>query len=557
MSSKKWVFLDEKVKEESISVLMQELNCGYLLATVLLTRGFKSGGEAEVFIRREEELNDPFLLPDMEKAVTRIKEALKNKEKVAIFGDYDADGLTASVILKGCFDRLGLENEVYLPDRIKEGYGMNKLAVDYLKGKGVKLIVTVDCGVSCAEEIYYAKTLGIDTVVTDHHNCPPVLPECLGVVNPKRQDSEYPFNELSGAGVAYKLAEALLGRDESSDFLEFAAIGTVADIMELKGENRRIVKEGIKIMNTSPSPGVKALLSAASKKDADSMAVSFILSPRINCAGRMESPYIAFNLLTETDIDKAEELSVKLNNLNTKRQKNEQEIFLRAVEIIKEKNLYEDKVIVVGGDDWNTGVIGIVASKITEKVSKPCILIAYDGEGNGHASGRSIEGFNLYDALFETKDLLCKFGGHSQAAGLTLHKSKEEEFRRKINEYADKVLKEEDFVKKVYIDSSLPVFAINNKNINELSLLEPFGAGNEKPTFAFLNAKIKSIKELSGGKHLKMLLEKDGFTLDTVAFGYGQATYKLSSGMKIHVAGNLEINDYTGKPQLVIREILY
>lgn len=557
MSSKKWVFLDENLEKETISALMEELNCGYLLASVLLAKGFSGKDEMVDFIHKEEKWNDPFLLPDMDKAVERIKKALKNGEKIGVFGDYDADGITASVILKDCLDKLGAENIVYLPDRIKEGYGMNKDAVDFLSKEGVSLIITVDCGVSCAEEIEYAKKKGIETVITDHHNCPDILPLCQAVVNPKRKDSVYPFRELSGAGVAYKLASALLCEDDVKEYLEFAAIGTVADIMELKGENRRIVKEGIKIINTSPSAGVKALLAAASKTDADSMTISFILSPRINCAGRMESPYIAFLLLTEKDEAKAMELAKRLNNLNSTRQKTEQEIYSEAVEVIKENNLAENKVIVVGKENWNTGVIGIVASKITEKVYKPCVLIAYDEEGVGHASGRSVEDFNLYDALKDSEDLLIKFGGHSQAAGLSILKENEEKFRKRINEYADKDLKEESFIKKVYIDSVLPPFAVTNKNINELSLLEPYGAGNEKPTFAFVRAKIKSLRDLSDGKHLKMTLEKDGFTLDTIAFGFGSARDKLSEGMTIHVAGNLEINDYTGRPQMVIREILY
>ncbi len=555
MSSKKWVFLDENIEKEAISGLMQELNCGYLLASVLLSRGIGKKSEAEKTINSPEIWHDPLLLPDMDKAKKRIELALENNEKAAVFGDYDADGITASVILKGCFERLGLESVVYLPDRIKEGYGINKQAVDYLKNEGVTLIVTVDCGVSCIEEIDYAKDLGIDTVVTDHHTCPSVLPSCIAVVNPKREDSIYPFKELSGAGVAYKLASLLLG-DNAAELLEFAAIGTVADIMELKDENRKIVKEGIKIMNESPSLGVKALLEASSKSDIDSIGVAFTLAPRINSAGRMESPYIAFDLLTEKDSEKAADKAKKLNSLNSGRQKTEQEIYLEAVNKIKENNLSENKVIVVGGESWSTGVIGIVASKITEKVHKPCILIGYDKEGKGHASGRSIEGFNLYEALKNSEDLLIKFGGHYMAAGLSIKKDNEEELRKRINLYADEVLSDESFVKKVYVDVSLPNYAITNKNINELSLLEPFGAGNEKPTFAYINANVKSLRALSEGKHLKITLEKEGFTLDTIAFGYGFAIDKIKEGMTVHVAGNLEVNDYTGRPQMIIREIL-
>ena len=296
--------------------------------------------------------------------------------------------------------------------------------------------------------------MGIDVIVTDHHNCPETIPECVAVINPKRADSRYPFGHLSGAGVAYKLATVLIG-DEAKPLLEFAAIGTVADVVSLTGENRSIVRGGLEIINNSPSPGVAALLVSASKsRDVSSETVAFILAPRINSAGRMKNANIAYDLLAEKDLTRANELAEKLNSLNRERQTEEQKIFAEAVEIIKKDSLSDDDVIVVGNDNWSVGVIGIVASKITEAANKPSMVISYDGE-TGKCSGRSIAGFDLYDALKDSKGTLVSFGGHSLAAGAVIEKEKEEAFRKAINSYAKKNLTDEDRIRKIYIDTKI------------------------------------------------------------------------------------------------------
>lgn len=558
MGIRKWIFKDEK-NDSAIKIgLESELECGKLVASVLAARGIKSAAEAKEFLNPSEVWNDPYLLPDLSRAVNRIKLAKERKEKTAVFGDYDADGVTASVIMTKALSDFGLDVITYLPDRIQDGYGMNRQAIDIFKVEGISLIVTVDCGISCAEEIAYAKRLGIDTIVTDHHKCPEVLPECEALVNPKRSDSMYPFKDLSGAGVAYKLSCALIGKGASEYLLEFAAVGTVADVVSLTGENRMIVKDGLKKINSNPSLGIGALLSSASKKgNVDSTCLAFIISPRINCAGRMENPRVAYDLLTAMRKDEAEIKAKKLNELNRLRQMTEQNIYKEAVEIIKDNNLIDDEVIIVGKTGWHEGVIGIVAAKITEKTNKPCIVISYKDDGIGKGSGRSTESFDLYEALEDSKDCLIKFGGHFGAAGLSLKLSDEKKFRIKINTYAKEMLTDDDRIKKIYIDSKAEIKDISVENIKALSLLEPMGAGNTVPVFGFINVKITDMKLLSEGKHLKLVLEKDGYTLDAIGFNMGQISKKLYTGKIIHAAGSLEINDYTKKPQVIIKDILY
>ncbi|MDO5479735.1 MAG: single-stranded-DNA-specific exonuclease RecJ [Clostridia bacterium] len=508
-------------------------------------------------IEHNDSWHDPMMLPDIALAVNRIKNAKAKNEVLAVYGDYDADGITATIIMQSCLEEFGVKTIKYIPDRSEEGYGLNKNAIDKLKAEGVGLIVTVDCGIASRVEINYAKGIGIDTIVTDHHNCPEELPSCIAVVNPKREDSLYPCKFLAGAGVAYKVACALIGIEASEKFLEYAAIGTVADVVDICDENRKIVSEGLKKINSDPSLGVAALMQTASKTAADSTTLAYILGPRINCAGRMEHPDSAYKLLRADNATDASEFAEKLNNLNKERQKCEQEIYEEAIEEIKRRSFQNDKVIIAGGYNWNPGVIGIVAAKITERAYKPCILIAYGNDGTGRASGRSIEGFNLYEALKASESFLIKYGGHSQAAGLSIMRENEENFRKAINDYAEKVFTKDMTVKKVYIDSLINPEVITVKGVEELSMLEPFGTGNEKPVFAIANAKIADMKELSEGKHLKLTLRKNDCTLDAIAFGQGPLAKKLYKGMGIHVSGNLEINDYTGRSQIIVKDILY
>ncbi len=557
MAGRTWIVKNKSVSNEAHKALMEELSCGYLLAAALSARGLDEPQKAETFLAMEDDFYDPFLMPDMDKALNRIKIAKARGETVAVYGDYDADGLTATVIMKQCLSAFGLTVCHYLPDRFSEGYGVNKEAIDSLCLKGVTLIITVDCGVSSVNEVAYARSKGIDTIVTDHHNCPEQLPEALAVINPKRLDSAYPFAQLAGAGVAYKVAAALLGEKAAYPYLEFAAIGTVADVVELVGENRIIVAKGLEIIRISPSPPVAALLMAASKITAvDASTISFLLAPRLNCAGRIAHAQKALDLL-EADEKTAPRFAEELNALNRKRQMTEQEIYKEALDIIRSEALYNDAVIVAAGRGWNLGVIGIAAAKITEAAYRPCILIAVDENGLGRGSGRSIEGFDLYDAIKSGADALIKFGGHALAAGISLYEDDIADFRQAINAYAKEHMTDDIRIKKVFVDAVIPPEAITVHNIEELSRLEPCGKGNEKPLFAFTNAKISDIRELSEGKHLKIVLSKGGMLLEAIAFGFGKAGKKLYKGMEIHVAGYLEINDYTGNAQMVVKDILY
>lgn len=555
MSIRKWIFRDEKNDPLITQRLCDALDCGSILASVMQARGIKTTSEARAFLFSDEEEHDPYLLPDIELAVNRIKLARSRGEKVCVYGDYDADGVTATVIMIRTFEKMGVNAIKYLPDRKDDGYSLNKKSIDALHKEGVSLIVTVDCGIASRDEVAYAARLGIDVIVTDHHNCPEILPECVAVINPKRADSNYPFSQFAGAGVAYKLATVLIG-DEAEPMIELAAIGTVADVVSLTGENRTIVKKGLELMCSSPSPGVAALLASASRGSyVSSETVAFLLAPRINCAGRMKNAVIAYDLLSATDSVKANELAAELNSLNRERQTEEQRIFAAAVESIKRDSLADDDVIVVGGDNWNVGVIGIVASKITEAANKPSIVISYDGE-TGKCSGRSILGFDLYDALSDSGKTLVSFGGHSLAAGAVIEKKNEEAFRRAINAYAKKNLSDEDRIRKIYIDAKIEPADITAKNIEKLSLLEPTGAENMKPVVAFLNAKIKEMKFLCDGKHLKLVAEKEGFYIDAIKFNVGSAAKKLYTGKSVHLAGSIGINDYNGRPQLIIKDIL-
>lgn len=558
MSQRKWIIRDEAIPQEKIYTFMEESGYGYLLSTILLTRGIRTKEEATAFLTPKDAWEDPYLLPDMEKALNRIKKAKKNMEKVAVFGDYDADGVTATAIMEGGLKAYGLDVTHYLPDRNSEGYGLNEAALTHLAKEGVKLIVTVDCGVSCREEIRYSETLGLDVIVTDHHTCPEVLPECEAVVEPKRRDSRYPFDALAGAGVAYKVIEALLGREKAAEFLPYAAIGTIADVVDLTGENRKIVIEGLNMINNGACLGIQTLLYTASKRPtADAGTVAYILAPRINCAGRMDHPEKAYRLITAETETEASMLSGELNELNRKRQKTEQDIYEEAIQMIRDEKLYEDGVIVVGKKGWHAGVIGIAAAKVAEASCRPAILISCGEDGVAHGSGRSVEGFDLYEALKHSEATLQKYGGHALAAGISLESEKIPEFRNAINAYADEVMPDKEHIRKVYIDSIPPVSAVTIKNIEELSLLEPCGAGNAKPVFAFTNVKIGELGTLSEGKHLKLSLVKDGCTLKAVAFNMGAFEKKMYKGMTIHAAGQLEVNDYTGQPQLIIKDILY
>ncbi|MCK9478014.1 MAG: single-stranded-DNA-specific exonuclease RecJ [Firmicutes bacterium] len=556
ITSKKWVY--KNYDEDIVSRLSVQYDISRLAAAVLQNRGnLLNNG-----LQMENKFYSYSLLKDIEKAVDRITKALQSGERITIYGDYDADGITSTAILYMYLTDRGANADFYIPERESEGYGINLSALDIISEKGTKLVITVDTGVTAHDEIEYAKSLGMDVIVTDHHECKNVIPECHAVINPKRDDCEYPFKELVGAGVVFKLIEALEGgKNKSLLFDRYAGLvclATVADVAPLVSENRAFVSIGLKNLASGGNIGINALLKAT-KLDGKPITaghVGFILAPRLNAAGRLSNANKSLELLLCADEQKAFEIAMRLSEENEQRQQIGHEIFLQAVELIECNNLHKNNVIVVAKEGWHQGVIGIVSSKITERYYRPSFLISIDKK-NAKGSGRSISGFNLFEALTYSKDYLSRYGGHALAAGLSLSSEKIDAFSNKINKFAEGVLSEEDFEPILYIDSPIQKEDINLKTVEHLSLLEPFGMGNAQPIFSYNNAKVSYITTLSGGKHLKMVVDKEGIKLEAIGFSMGDKANEISFGDVVNVAGNLNVNIFRGekKVQLVIKDI--
>ena len=419
---KKWESF--AVDENKIQEISKKYQISELLAKILLNRNIDTDDKIEKFLYPKlEDLNSPYLFKDMEKAVNRIEKALSGKEKITIYGDYDVDGITSITVLKSFLDEIDANVDYYLPNRLSEGYGLNNLALDKIKENGTQLLITVDCGISAYNEVAYAKSLGMDVIVTDHHECPEILPEAIAVIDAKRNDDTYPFNSLAGVGVSFKLVQAVceklkLPAETYLKYLDIVCLGTVADIVPLIEENRVIVKYGLETMKKTKNVGLKALIETSGYKSIDSSAISFGLAPRMNACGRMGQAEIALKMLLTNDENEAKQIAEKLQVMNRERQEIERIIMQDAVEIIQKKHMENENVIVVGNENWHHGVIGIVASKITEAYYKPSILICFEGE-DGKGSGRSIDGFDLHEALSACGEYLLKYGGHEMAIGLT------------------------------------------------------------------------------------------------------------------------------------------
>ena len=558
-------------------------------AKLLYRRGYRSADEVMDFLgMREAMLLDPFLMKDMKKAAERILAAVENKESIAIYGDYDADGVSSVSLLFLYLE--GLDPDIklgyYIPDRCSEGYGMSMEAVDKLASKGVELIVTVDTGISAAKEVAYATTLGIDVVVTDHHECPPELPVACAVVDPHQEDCGYPFKELAGVGVAFKLIMAIerLRRGEDADpraideaiyrdYADLAALGTVADVMPVVGENRLIITYGLKRMAHSPRPGVRALLESANAVKNGKLtaaSIGFGLAPRINAAGRMDKSSKAVELLLLADYDKdaaktASIIAEALCEYNKDRQMQESRIAEQVYERVEASFSPEDRIIVADGDDWHSGVIGIVASRVTERYHRPSIMITYkdspDRTGGefdvGKGSGRSIEGVNLIEAITASSECLLKFGGHELAAGLSVTRGNVDTLRQRLNEYMREKYPESAFEAKVRADLELSANDLTMKLANELLLMEPFGNGNPTPLFYLADAKIAKSYAIGTGKHLKLNLEKDGLSFAAVMFNASYEAFNFTVGERIDLLFQVDINEYNHVKslQLLVREI--
>ena len=529
----------------------------FFLAMLMNIRGLDDAAHLREFLGEGEPLSDPFLLKDMDKAAARITRAVDNMEKIAVYGDYDADGVTSTAMLYSYLETRGADVIFYIPQREGEGYGMNIGAVEYLKEQGVSLIVTVDNGISSVQEVARANELGIDVVVTDHHRPQEILPDAVAVVDAYRPDDTSPYKHFSGVGIAFKLLMALEdGAGDVEDLLEaysdLAAIGTIGDIVPLTGENRTLIRAGLERLSQSDRPGVQALLENAgiAGKALTSTNVAFTLVPRINATGRMGAPERAVRLLISGYEEEAEVLSEEICADNEERRRVEAEIAEAAFADIEAKGYMKDRVVVVDGENWHHGVIGIVASRVTERCGKPCMIISR-GETEAKGSGRSIEGFSLFEAICACGDLLIKFGGHPMAAGITLKPENIEAFRKRINQYAAEHFPQMP-TQTVTLDCKLNPAALSVSMAQSLTQLEPFGNGNPQPVFGLFNMELSNVTPVGGGGHLRLTLEKNGAVITAMRFNTKPEELPYHIGDKIDLAVQLEAREFRGQPSLTV-----
>lgn len=552
--NRKWQV--NEIDNNEIERIEKSFNISKLVASIIAGKGLKTDEEIEVFLHpRRTDFHNPFLMPDMEKAANRIVEAIKNNEKVAIYGDYDVDGITSSTVLHRFLKDRGLNTNIYIPNRLCEGYGLNAEEIKKIAEEGHTLMITVDCGITGKAEVELAKSLGIDTIVTDHHEPPEELPEAIAVVDCKIKDNKYPFRELAGVGVAFKLTQAIskilnLKEEENLKYLDIVCIGTISDIVPLVDENRTISKLGLMLLNQTKNVGLKVLLESLGYKKIDSTAVSFGIAPRVNACGRMGHERVALELFLTDDVKRARELAKELNDFNTKRQEIEKRIFEEALEQIKNGQEEKNPCIILRKENWHHGVIGIVSSKITEMYFKPSILMAIEGE-DCKGSGRSIPGFDIHEALEKCNKNIKQFGGHSMAIGITVESANFEAFKSSVLNYA-KEKHIEDIVPVLNIDEKLQLKDITMKDVRDLALLEPFGEANKPPLFQINNVKIETIRTLSEGKHLKMDIKDDNTKFGTIGFNLGSLANEYKIGDKIDIAGYLEINSFGGRDSIQI-----
>ena len=566
MNNRKWHI--NKADETVCKRIAEECGLRPLTAKLFANRGLTEKNEILAFLDKDNmPLYDPFLLKDMDKAVARIEKAIAEKQRVCIYGDYDVDGVTSTVLLYLYLRSRGLECEYFIPERISEGYGLSLPVIEKMRGR-VDLILTVDTGVTAVAEAEYAKSVGIDMVITDHHSCRETLPDAVAVVNPHREDSEYPFRNLAGVGVVFKLLCALEGdTDKILDlYSDIIAVGTVADVMPIIDENRRITGVGLKKLSETDNLGLLALMHRAGivkygkkVKKITSATVGYVLAPRINAAGRIACASRAVELLLTADESEADVIAEELCEINKLRQATEQKIYEQAVEMIESLYL-NDKFLVLAYDGWHQGVIGVVASKIAERYSKPCILFSVDGD-IAKGSGRSIKGFSLMDALSSCGNHLIEYGGHELAAGLSIELSKIDGFRTAINEYASGILKDCGQSSPLEVECEANFSDLTEKGIDEILSLEPFGLSNPQPVFALKNVVLRDVVPLSQGKHLRFRVcgveNGRNYSLNAICFGVPFDSFAFCEGDTCDVAFTADINEYMGTrtPQIFIKAV--
>jgi single-stranded-DNA-specific exonuclease len=557
----KWVVAQEP-DPELLQEISNKTGLDRIIAKILFNRQIDTPETIRQFLQPSlKDLQDPFTLYGMDRAVDRILQALRDNEKIMVYGDYDVDGITAASLLYLVLNKLGAQVSYYLPNRLIEGYGLSVEGIKEASERGVTLIVSVDTGVTAVEEVKHAASLGIECILTDHHEPGEVLPEPVALVNPKQKDCTYSGGELSGVGVAFKVAQALYQRlqqdqSELEEHLDLVALGTSADIVPLVGENRILTKFGIKQISRTNKPGLKSLtfVSGLMGKDIGTGQVVFILAPRINAVGRLGDAEMAIKLLTTKDERVAADIARKLDKENQRRKYIDEKTLNEALEQIRQVvDLSNDRAIILASEGWHQGVIGIVASRLVEKYHLPTIMIAIDN-GEGKGSARSIPGFHLCDALKECEDLLLRYGGHKYAAGLTINPANIEKFRERMKEVSQRMLTDDDLVAKLYIDSEIELSQINDRLLDVLETFSPFGPQNMRPVFLTRNCEILGQPYCVGKNHLKMKVRKGDAVFDVIGFGFGDWVRNLSGrGNLVDLVYVVEYNSWNDSTHIQLR----
>lgn len=552
-----------EIDDDRIQVYSKRFKTEPLITKLLLDRGMESEEAVEAFLHPTlDEMHDPFLFEGMEIAVKRIQRAVSSGEQIWIYGDYDVDGITSITVMCKYFKHIGIHVNYYIPDRHDEGYGISRVGIDHIKKSGGTLIVTVDSGITAVDEVAYANEQGIDIIVTDHHECQETIPSAVAVINPKLEG--YPFKMLCGCGVALKLIQALMNaefEDFVSEVIDIAALGTIADIVPLTDENRIITKIGLAQMQKSTTPGIRALIKEANLegKEINAGHIGFVIAPRINASGRIGDPKVAVEMLLTEDAGRAEEIAASLSALNSERQAQERVILEEAVAYIEANiDLEREKVMLVCGRDWHTGIIGIVASKLCDRYARPVVILnVEDDEAKG--SARSVEGVNIFEILNAFKHFYLKFGGHEQAAGLTLKSENVEKLKMALLEYSEAHLSFKDLIHKRRVDGVLKPQLVNHKLIDEIDALKPFGLANPKPQFVFENLILEDFKCIGKDQnHLKMIVNDSTRVYDALAFNQAELSRYLRRSDTVHLLLNLEINHFMGVEtiQFLIKDVV-
>lgn len=555
MSHKRWIVAD--ADKEKASMLSEKLNIDPFIAFLLVSRGIDDELSMSDFLSDSCAFTSPYSLKDMDKAVSRINKALDNCEKICIYGDYDCDGVTSTALLYTFFESMGADVTYFIPNRLTDGYGMNNNAIDEIKSRGTNLIITVDNGISAVDEAEYIYSLGMELIITDHHLVGDILPKACAVINPHRKENKLKFRDFAGVGVAFKLACALYDGDAGEmleQYADLVALGTIGDVVALKSENRDFVKAGLELINNGSRIGIEALREAAGNADNELTAVdaAFQLCPRINAAGRMDTASKALELLICDDYEQAHFKAQQLNIENNHRHEVEKNIADDIAIVVSDNpELVEDRVIVIAGRNYHRGVIGISASHVVSLYGKPAVIIGIHDDGSCTGSARSVDGFNIFDAISSCSDLLTHFGGHPLAAGLGLSESDIHIFRQRINEYAAKMypVMPEQVLK---LDCKLSPFYLNTDLVDNLMQLEPYGAGNSQPIFGLFNVKLMSVTSIGDGKHIRFEVEKKGRSFKIVKFQTAQEDFPYKNGDMLDIAIKISKNYYKGRYYLSI-----